>query len=270
MNNLANKDINRIEQQIISLKDTSKQDAKIFETQLKEMVVLSEKKKLVLEQQNGQVQKRNQGNNVLDMQSPHQDPGNILGNCQNSKNLAFEKLTNPKQISEFQRKQEDDFKKLVIATKIDDFSVLIDNFLRIEEENFNEFRFINETNFEIQELEMQIAQLREDRSLLLSEVTENEQKHQQIALKAENEKQTLISQREKISQLNEDAENKLKEILKEVCNIFYNIGAENLLEKSVLKNEFMRIENFPEILKIIETRFLEIIFAYSTIMSNVI
>ena len=269
LTNFANKDTDRIEQQILTLKESSKQEAKLFEGKLKEIFVASEKKKVMLESQSG-IKERKTGNfgNTSELNKGPVD-SRFTVNQSTFKTSCFEDKGFFKQTSEVKKKQEEDFRKLVSATGIEDVSQLIENFIEMEEDNFKEFRFINELNFEIHDLEGQVAHLKSDRNDLAVEVSRNTDSQLVQKRKTENEKKLLGDQREKISQMNEDTERKLKDTLKEFSNLFYLIGADNLLEKNVLKNDFMRIENFPEILRTVDSRFLEIIYAYSSILSNV-
>lgn len=264
------KDYERISQQIKNLKENSKQDAKTFEAQLKEMVLAGEKKKQAIETQLAAKDRRtiihSPQNELLKAQADHTG-GSCLGST--NKGLTIDGINSGRLTLEAHRKQEEDFRKLVSATGIDDVSQLIDCFIQMEEDNFKEFRYINEITFEIQDLESQIASLRNDRNELEEQVTANDKEREAARARTESEKQSLIAQRERVYQANEETEARLKEILKEVCNIFYIIGADNLLEKTVLKNDFIRVDNLPEIFRTVENRFLEMVYAYSTITNSV-
>lgn len=266
----AAKDYDRIVQQIKNLKEVSKQDSKTFESILKDLVLASEKKKQTLEAQMGLREKKSgYDGHATDASKALVEANPGFSTTMTLKNYNPEDRNVSKLSTEAQKRQEEDFRKLVAATGINDVSELVDSFMLMEEENFRDFRCINEINFEIIELENQIAGLRTDRDQLAERVTQNETEQTTNQQQLEAEKQTQVEQREKVERFNEETEGKLRDILKEVCNVFYIIGADNLMEKTVLKNDFMRIENLPEIFKAIESRFLEMIFAYSTIIANV-
>ena len=261
-----NKDIDRIEQQINNLKETSKTDSKAFEQRLKEQKIASEKRRIGYEACITVREKKNTLH-LNDNRKESREPNSLIKST--CRPLCTDDRVHSRIISDTQRRNADDFNKLVFATGIEDVSILIEKFIQMEEDNFKEFQEINEINFEIQDLESQVAQLKLTQQELNSEVKTNNAMHKNEQETIDNEKKLLTQQRTKISVLNEEIELKLKDVLKEACNLFYVIGAENLIDKTTLKNDFMRIENLPEIFKTIESRFLEIIYAYSTITSNV-
>ena len=262
---MAIKDVERIEQQIITLKETSKQDARVFESQLKDLLLAGEKRRHALEAQ-AAVQEKKTPFAQIGFDSSR---GELVSGSGGSVFRSREERLPLSQLSEKQKRQEEDFRKLVSATGIDDVSELIESYTRMEEENFREFRYINEMTIQIAELEDQLSQLERDRQQLEEEVARNDQRHSEQQARTEEEKKSLEEQRLRTNSQIEELEGQLRDLLKEVCNLFYTIGADNLLEKTILKNEFIRIENFPDILRRIESRSLELIYAYSTIVSNV-
>jgi coiled-coil domain-containing protein 63/114 len=60
------------------------------------------------------------------------------------------------------QKYREDFAKIEAATEIDNFDELLRIFSRNEEKNFQMFKFVNLQSNEIEELEFEVAQLRDE------------------------------------------------------------------------------------------------------------
>ena len=60
------------------------------------------------------------------------------------------------------QKYREDFAKIEAATEIDNFDELLRIFSRNEEKNFQMFKFVNLQSNEIEELEFEVALLREE------------------------------------------------------------------------------------------------------------
>lgn len=60
-------------------------------------------------------------------------------------------------------KYEEDFAKIQAATEIKDFEKLISIFVKNEEENFNMFKYVNELSNEIEDLDKQLLDLKEEK-----------------------------------------------------------------------------------------------------------
>ena len=62
------------------------------------------------------------------------------------------------------QKYEEDLAKIQAATHITDFDKLVETFIKNEEKNFATFKFVNEQSNEIEALEKQIAELKEEKA----------------------------------------------------------------------------------------------------------
>ena len=154
--NSAYEERDKANDQIENLKQQAKREAKDFENELKELSQLAEKNRKTLEYIKMVKQKK-------DDQNVAHDPIDSEKLSKTKSQKLFKERILDQQLIEKHKKLELDYAKIQAATNIKSFNELIKNFIEIEEKNFNMFKYVNDLSNEIENLEHQIADFREEK-----------------------------------------------------------------------------------------------------------
>lgn len=156
--NNAYEERDKANDQIDSLRSKAKREAKDFENDLREITQRAETNRAQIEilsknndnkydrgmemggEGNQQLEKTNKGKSSKGLRSQNIDP----------------------QLQEKHEKLRLDFSKIQAATQIKSFHTLLDTFKEMEEKNFEKFKFVIEQSNQIEFLEHQIGELKED------------------------------------------------------------------------------------------------------------
>ena len=245
----------RFNNQIEKLKQISQKKAKIFEEELKELAIISEKNLENIEY----VSKFN-----LDSKQPDdiENDNNFLKKQNN--------LICKEEIEKLMKKHQRlkmDLMKLQVTTNIFDLPDLIKKFKFIEENNFKRFNYINELSNQIENLDININKLKQEKDDLLN-----------MEKKSNLDRKIFIDKKIDIIEINNkksdsfilktsSIQNLLKEANKEIETIFYYLECDHLLKKNNRDN-FLEIKNILLTLGLIEKKQLEILHAYSIILKK--
>jgi coiled-coil domain-containing protein 63/114 len=153
--NNAYEDRDKANDQIEHLKSQAKTEAKDFENELKELSQLAELNRKAREFANlaGENKDMELGMNQLE-----NDKMNRTKNPKMLKETAIDP-----NLKEEHRKLFVDFAKIQAATHIKKFDDLITNFVEMEEKNFNMFKYVIDLSNEVENLEKQILEYKEEK-----------------------------------------------------------------------------------------------------------
>ncbi|CAD8088840.1 unnamed protein product [Paramecium primaurelia] len=141
---------------IQSLKQQAKRESADFEKDLRELSQIMEKNKKTLD-----YMKLTEKNREMDQQEVV-DPDKFTK--PKTSKLTRDKTVNQTIVEQIM-KYEEDFAKIQAATQIKVFDELIKIFIQNEEKNFQMFKYVNELSNEIEDLEKQIGELKDEASL---------------------------------------------------------------------------------------------------------
>jgi coiled-coil domain-containing protein 63/114 len=129
----------------------------------------------------------------------------------------------------FERVQnfEEAFNKIKSATGITDVEELVKTFIKNEDHNFSLFNYVNEQNNEIEKLEEQIQQLREEEHKFALESGEDFQQHKQILKELENKLQTTDAMAEKYEIRCQDLQRVIESLKRGIQSIYEKFDADD-------------------------------------------
>jgi len=153
--NSAYEERDKANDQIQNLKQQAKREESDFQNELKSLAELMEKHRKTLDYIKMTEKQRDETENTAEVEAEKL-------RIQTQK-LLKEKNANTATIEKLQ-KYEEDLAKIQAATHITDFDKLVETFIKNEEKNFATFKFVNEQSNEIEMLEKQIAELKEEKS----------------------------------------------------------------------------------------------------------
>ena len=245
----------RYNNEIEKLKQESQKKAKIFEDELKELAIISEKNLENIEYIN-----------KFNLDSKQPDDIENDNNFLKKQNNLICKEEIEKLMKKHQRLKMD-LMKLQVTTNIFHLPELIKKFKFIEENNFKRFNYINELSNQIENLDININKLKQEKKDLL-----NMEKKSNIDRKLFiDKKMEIIEINKKKSDLyilkTTDIQILLKEANKEIETIFYYLECDHLLKKNNRDN-FLEVKNILLTLGFIERKQLEILHAYSIILNS--
>jgi DNA repair exonuclease SbcCD ATPase subunit len=124
---------------------------------------------------------------------------------------------------------EEAFNKIKAATGIRDIDELVRTFIKHEDHNFSLFNYVNEQNNEIERLEDQIQQLREDEKRFTVETGDDVNQHKQILKELEAKLQSTESMAEKYELRCSDLQRVIETLKRGVQSIIDKLGFVELL-----------------------------------------
>lgn len=154
---------------------------------------------------------------------------------------------------------EEAFNKIKAATGITDIDKLVSTFIENEEQNFSLFNFVNEQNNEIEKLEEQIQQLREEEVKYTQESGEDIHQHKQLLSDLEKKLQITETSAEKYEKKYQEALRTVNALKTGIQNIFVKAGCEKSALAELLSDAVVTEANIMQFLGIIEQRTNEIL-----------
>ena len=154
---------------------------------------------------------------------------------------------------------EEAFNKIKAATGITDIDRLVSTFIENEEQNFSLFNFVNEQNNELEKLEEQIQQLREEEVKYTQESGEDIHQHKQLLSDLEKKLQLTESSAEKYEKKYQEALRTVNALKTGIQNIFVKAGCEKSALAELLSDAVVTEANIMQFLGIIEQRTNEIL-----------
>lgn len=152
--NNAYEERDKANDQIQHLKSQAQREAKDFENQLKELSQMAEDNRKARESAN----LINRNRDDLTNFDPMEDKATRAKNTKGLKETTVDA-----DLKEQHRKLYIDFAKIQSATQIQKFDDLIENFVQMEEKNFNMFKYVIDLSNEVEALEKQIADYKDEK-----------------------------------------------------------------------------------------------------------
>ena len=160
-----------------------------------------------------------------------------------------------------------DFSKLVSATGVSDFGLLLDKFKDMEEANFKQYRHINELSKHIEELEEHNKALEVDLSELAAIEGKTNLSRKDFIKRKEEEMREHVEATEKTKQKTAAVETEFKEAVNELENLFYYLEMDKKLDKYSRTDPF-DIKNVSGSLGLIEAQQDDLLYLYNLVMSS--
>jgi len=175
--------------------------------------------------------------------------------------LKNDKIQNDAAIEKIQR-YEEDLAKIQAATHITDFEKLLQTFVKNEEKNYAAFRYVNDLSNEMESLERNIAELKEERARYDSQPA-------QIDAKKTNDLKNLENNMAKLEEKMEFYEFKHHEATKTInscCNwiesLYNSLDCAKIAPRDIAPHGVTET-NLMSYLSVIEERANQIIQAYT-------
>lgn len=263
--NNAYEERDKANDQIDNLRSKAKREAKDFENDLREITQRAETNRAQIEIL--QKVNQNQHDRGMDMGGDGNQQMEKTNKGKSSKGLRSQNID--PQLQEKHEKLRLDFSKIQAATQIKSFHTLLDTFKEMEEKNFEKFKFVIEQSNQIEFLEHQIGELKEEMKKYQGKsngFTPQKNKH----LK-ELDDRSLTSQQK--AQFFESKYNNSLKILNSINNLVENVFNElecDKLEANKLNGvQAVTESNLLTYLGIVEKRLTLVLDLYGDIASKV-
>mmetsp|Transcript_72323 Transcript_72323/g.205687 ORF Transcript_72323/g.205687 Transcript_72323/m.205687 type:complete len:564 (-) Transcript_72323:150-1841(-) len=155
---------------------------------------------------------------------------------------------------------EEAFNKIKAATGITDIEELVRTFIKNEDQNFSLFNYVNEQTNEIEKLEEQIQQLKEEEQKYAQESGDDVNQHKQILKELEVKLQSTETMVEKYELKCQDTQKTIESLKKGIQSMFTKVecGTETMLTDSTVTEA-----NILQYLGLIEQRCNEVLQQYA-------
>lgn len=160
-----------------------------------------------------------------------------------------------------------DFSKLVSATGVSDFNLLLDRFKDMEEYNFKQYKYINEIGKQIEDMEEYNRGLEADKKDLEAIEGKTNLNRKDFIKQKELEMQSNFETSEKTKLKTVDLENEFKEAVNELENLFYYLEMDKTLDK-YSKTDPFDIRNVGQSLGMVEATQDDLLYLYNLVMSS--
>jgi len=154
---------------------------------------------------------------------------------------------------------EEAFNKIKIATGISDVDTLVTTFIQNEEQNFSLFNFVNEQNNELEKLEEQIQQLKEEEIKYTQESGDDTTQHKQLLHELASRLQQTESAAEKYEKRYQEALKTVAALKLGIQSIFVKTECDASALADLLSDTQVTEANIMQFLGIIEQRTNEIL-----------
>jgi len=156
---------------------------------------------------------------------------------------------------------EEAFNKIKAATGITDIEELVRTFIKNEDQNFSLFNYVNEQTNDIEKLEEQIQQLKEEEQKYAQESGDDVNQHKQILKELEVKLQSVENMVEKYESKCQDTQKIIESLKKGIQSMFTKVecDTENMLSDSTVTEA-----NIVQYLGLIEQRCNEVLQQYAT------
>jgi len=154
--NTAYEERDKANDQIEQLRNKAKREAKDFESDLKDISIIAQNHRTALDSVNKNNEKKNES---MEAQKMSQNNDKMNKN-KSTKGLKSQNIDT--QLAEKHNRLKMDYAKIEAATRIKDFKKLTETFAEHETNNFEKFKYVIELSNQIEFLEHQIAEHKEE------------------------------------------------------------------------------------------------------------
>jgi hypothetical protein len=162
---------------------------------------------------------------------------------------------------------EEAFNKIKAATGINDIEELVRTFIKNEDQNFSLFNYVNEQTNEIEKLEEQIQQLKEEEQKYAQESGDDVHQHKQLLRDLELRLQSTESMAERYELKCTEAQKTINSLKMGIHSIFTRIGCASSVGSEILADSNVTEANMMQYLGMIEQRTNEILQKFATVQS---
>ena len=259
--NSAYEERDKANDQIENLKQQAKREAKDFENELKELSQLAEKNRKTQEYIKMVKLKKDDQNTAHD-----QIDSEKISNKKSQK-LFKERIFDQKLIEQH-KKLELDYAKIQAATNIRSFNDLIKNFIEIEENNFNKFKYVNDLSNQIENEEKTITEYKEEKRRYEGKGNELTIQKKRYLKELEEKSSNSRDKTELFESKSMAGQRSLNSVFALIETLFNTIECDKSLAKEINATQGVSESNIMNYMGIIEDRVTEILHAYGIIMSN--
>lgn len=160
---------------------------------------------------------------------------------------------------------EDAIQKIKTATGLNDLETIVQKFIQAEEQNFSLFNYVNDLNNEIEKLEEQVAEMKQEKELIHGQGASASSQHEQIIAELESKLNVANDKAELYQQQHDEALQTLEGLRAGIDSLFHRIGCELGPIAEVLGDSGVTESNMMQYLGIIEQRANELLQLYASI-----
>merc|ERR1711934_1194912 len=158
---------------------------------------------------------------------------------------------------------EEAFNKIKAATGISDIEELVRTFIKNEDQNFSLFNYVNEQTNEIEKLEEQIQQLKDEEAKYAQESGDDVNQHKQLLRDLELRLQSTESMAERYEQKCSEAQKTINSLKMGIQRIFNRIECNTSAMSEMLADSNVTEANMMQYLGMIEQRTNDILQLYA-------
>eukprot|EP00002_Diphylleia_rotans_P019328 TRINITY_DN3741_c0_g1_i5.p1 TRINITY_DN3741_c0_g1~~TRINITY_DN3741_c0_g1_i5.p1 ORF type:complete len:543 (+),score=158.28 TRINITY_DN3741_c0_g1_i5:62-1690(+) len=255
MSNSAYEQRDEAQNRVIQLKEKSDKEIAAFEAEMKELNRIIE-----------------QDRKMKDFMKLRENPDKPGSEEKKKKKKGIWEFTNGRAAAQLSMEKvqtyEEGFAKIQAATGISDIDEFVNAFIKVEDQNFSLFNFVNELNNEIEKLEEQISEIR-------AEI----EKYKSQGINSDNQRKKILKDLEerllRTESKSEQYENKHNQSMRiagslkaAIQSIFNRIGCNTSAVIEMLGNQGVTEANMMQYLGIIEQRANEILRSYQAIQTQ--
>lgn len=159
---------------------------------------------------------------------------------------------------------EEAFNRIKAATGISDIEELVKTFIKNEDQNFSLFNYVNEQTNEIEKLEEQMQQLRDEEQKYTQESGDDVNQHKQLLKDLEIRLQATETMAEKYEMKCQDSQKTINSLKAGIQSIFDKIECNSSAMADMLSDTTVTEANIMQFLGMIEQRTNEILQQYAT------
>merc|ERR1711988_351518 len=163
---------------------------------------------------------------------------------------------------------EEAFNKIKAATGISDIEELVSTFCKNEEQNFSLFNYVNEQTNEIEKLEEQIQQLKDEEAKYAQESGDDVNQHKQLLRDLELKLQSTESMAERYEQKCTEAQKTINSLKMGVHSIFNRIDCTKSASSEMLADSSVSEANMMQYLGLIEQRTNDILQQFAALKAQ--
>lgn len=178
-------------------------------------------------------------------------------------NMAKDKVNIQVSIEKVQNFEEA-FNRIKAATGISDIEELVKTFIKNEDQNFSLFNYVNEQTNEIEKLEEQMQQLRDEEQKYTQESGDDVNQHKQLLKDLEIRLQATETMAEKYEMKCADSQKTINSLKAGIQSIFNKIECNSSAMADMLSDTTVTEANIMQFLGMIEQRTNEILQQYAS------
>lgn len=178
-------------------------------------------------------------------------------------NMAKDKVNIQVSIEKVQNFEEA-FNRIKAATGISDIEELVKTFIKNEDQNFSLFNYVNEQTNEIEKLEEQMQQLRDEEQKYTQESGDDVNQHKQLLKDLEIRLQATETMAEKYEMKCQDSQKTINSLKSGIQSIFNKIECNSSAMADMLSDTTVTEANIMQFLGMIEQRTNEILQQFAS------